>query len=137
MLLPGDSRPDASPTVSESDLCLRALSLDNHQQTLRMLSLVLAPSGGWLLRHRVLAPGVLQVVFEFERSAAMDIYVMLVALGLELSSNSHLLLTNFCQRTADLPPSDAVQVASCSLEVRELGDAIPGSGPLFSMIANA
>jgi hypothetical protein len=102
-----------------------------------MLLLVLVPSGGWLLRHRRPAPGVLQVVFEFERTAAMDIYVMLVALGLDLTNSSHLTLTSYCQRTADLPSSSTVQVASCDLEIHEFSEDISSTDPVFTITANA
>jgi hypothetical protein len=137
MLLLGNSFPDEIPVESVSDLQLRALCVEDHQQTLRMLSLVLAPSGGWLLRHRKPAPGILQVVFEFERNAAIDIYVMLVALGLELTRNSHLLLTSYCQRSAGLSPGDTIQVASCELEIRELADEASSPEPLFGVAGNA
>jgi len=132
---PGDSPIEAQ--VESSDLRLQARSFEDNQQTLRMLSLVLVPSGGWLLRHRRPAPGVLQVVFEFERAAVMDIYIMLVALGLELSNNSHLLLTSYCQRTAGLPQSNKIQVSSCDLEVREFADEISSGESIFGLTANA
>jgi hypothetical protein len=134
---PGDSSPDTRTQSSAPEIYLQARSFEDSQQTLRMLSLVLVPSGGWLLRHRRPAPGVLQVVFEFERNAAMDIYVMLVALGLELNNNSHQMLTSYCQRTADLPSNSTIQVASCDLEVREFSEDTSSNEPLFIITANA
>ena len=132
-----DSSPDALPLERASELRIRAFTIDEPQQILRSLSLLLVATGGWLVRHRRPAPGILQVVFEFERSAAMDMYIMLVSLGLELTSNSHLVLTGFCQRTSDLPAADNVQVASCALEIRDLADEASSPEQLYGAAAMA
>jgi hypothetical protein len=134
---PGDASPEVRSVPNGSDLYLQAHSFEDSQQMLRMLSLVLVPSGGWLLRHRRPAPGILQVVFEFERTSAMDIYIMLVALGLELTHTSHQVLTGYCQRTADLPRSDTHQVTSCDLEVHEFAEDTSSDEPIFTITANA
>ena len=133
----GHPFPDEQPVERVSELQIRAFTIDEPQHLLRSLSLLLVATGGWLVRHRRPAPGILQVVFEFERSAAMDMYIMLISLGLELTSNSHLVLTGFCQRTADLPVSDSVQVATCSLEIRDLADEASSPEQLYGAAAMA
>jgi hypothetical protein len=135
MLPVGRSPSEIAPAENLPDLLLRAISFDDHQATLRMLSLVMTPCGGWLLRHRRPSPGTLQVAFQFERSAALDIYVMLIAVGLDLTSDSHLLLTSYCQRPET--SSDDFRVVSCELEIRELTDEASSPEPLFVATANA
>ncbi len=129
--------PDARLTEETPGLQLRAFSVDDQKDLLQSLSLLLVTSGGWLLKHRRPSPGVLQVVFEFERSAAVDIYVMLVSLGLELTANSHRALTGFCQRTVNLPAAKMVLVAVCDLEIRDLADEASSPEQLFGAAAIA
>ena len=121
------------PTVFTEDLPpiqLRAFSIDSGQQLLRFLPGALSSSGAWVLRHEVTS-GLVRFFFEFERSNGMNVYVMLVGLGLELTRSSHLALTSFCQRTLNLPQSETIQVACCELEVRELLEDGATSEPLF------
>ncbi len=109
---------------------LRAFSMEDRHHLLRFLPSALSASGGWLLRHEVTA-GLVRFIFEFERSNGMNVYVMLVGIGLELTRSSHLTLTSFCQRTLNLPRNETLQVATCELEISELlGDA-SSTDPLF------
>lgn len=133
----GDSHPDAQPMEQLAGLQLRAFSIDDQQDLLRSLPLVLVTAGGWLLKHRWPSPGILQVIFEFERSAALEIYVMLVSLGLELTANSHQAITSFCQRTIDLPQAQRLLVAFCELEIRDLADEASSPEQLFGAAAIA
>jgi hypothetical protein len=128
---------NAQYTEQPQGLQLRAFSVDDQKDLLQSLSLLLVTSGGWLLKHRRPAQGILQVVFEFERSAAVDIYVMLVSLGLELTANSHQALTGFCQRTVNLPAAQALLVAVCDLEIRDLADEASSPEQLFGAAAIA
>ena len=111
-------------------ILLRAFSIDDRQQLLRFLPGALSASGAWVLRHE-LASGLVRFVFEFERSSGMNVYVMLVSVGLELTRSSHLALTSFCQRTLNLPQSELLQVATCELEVRDLLEDHMSAEPLF------
>ncbi len=137
MQIIGDSSPDAVPVNIAAGLQLRAFSVDDQQQLLKSLSMDLVTSGGWLLRHRYPSRGILQVVFEFERSAAVEIYAMMVLLGLEFTSDSHAMLAGFCQRTAGLPRADTVKVALCDLEIRHLADEASSPEQLFGNSAIA
>ena len=132
-----DASPDASIQEQLPGLQLRAFSVDDQKDLLQSLSLMLVTSGGWLLKHRRPAPGILQVIFEFERSAAVDIYIMLVSLGLELTANSHQSLTSFCQRTVNLPAAEIMLVAVCDLEIRDLADEASSPEQLFGAAAIA
>lgn len=128
---------DAHFTEQLPGLQLRAFSVDDQKDLLKSLSLLLVTSGGWLLKHRRPAQGILQVVFEFERSLAVEIYVMLVSLGLELTTSSHKALTSFCQRTVNLPAAHTVLVAICELEIRDLADEASSPEQLFGAAAIA
>lgn len=82
-----------------------------------------------MLRHDT-AAGIMRFFFEFERSNGMNIYVMLVSLGLELTRSSHLALTCFCHRSLHLSEDELLQVATCELEVREMLEE-PVDEPVF------
>lgn len=133
----GQSYSDTQTLERPPDMQIRAFTVDQPQDILRSLSLLLVATGGWLVRHRRPATGVLQVIFEFERAAAIDMYIMLVSLGLELTANSHVVLTGFCQRTPNLTPSDSVQVATCALEIRDLADEASSPEQLYGSSAMA
>lgn len=132
-----DNSRDAQFKEQLPGLTLRAFSVDDQRDLLQSLSLLLVTSGGWLLKHRRPSQGILQVIFEFQRSAAVDIYVMLVSLGLELTANSHKALTGFCQRTVDLPAAQTMLVAVCELEIRDLADEASSPEQLFGAAAIA
>ena len=117
-------------------ILLSAFSIDDRQQLLRFVPGALAASGAWLLRHEM-ASGLIRFIFEFERSNGMNVYVVLVGLGLELTRSSHLALTGFCQRTLNLPGSGTLQVATCELEVHELLEESLSPEPLFGSSSNA
>jgi hypothetical protein len=125
--------PIAQLTPLNEDLppmYLRAFLLDDRQQLLRFLPAALSSSGAWLLRHEATS-SLMRFFFEFERSNGMNVYVMLVGIGLELTRSSHLSLTSFCQRTMQLPETAALQVATCDLEVTELLEDESSGDPLI------
>ena len=117
-------------TAGQPLLQLRAFSMEGNGQISRLLPSALTASGAWVLRHE-LANGVLRFLFEFERSNGMNVYIMLVSAGLELTRNSHLIFTSFCQRTHNLPHPQTRLVSTCDLEIRELADDAGSSEPLF------
>ena len=130
MELPEETAAESVFREPLAPMQLSAFSVDNRQQLLRFLPGALCASGAWLLRHE-LASGLIRFVFEFERSNGMNVYAMLVGVGLELTRSSHLALSSFCQRTLNLPQCDRFQVATCELEVRELLEEQLSSEPLF------
>ena len=115
---------------------IRAFSLEDQPQLRRLLPGALSASGAWLLRHE-LKDGVLRFLFEFERSNGINMYIMLVSIGLELTRLSHTTLSNFCQRSHSLPQSEMIQVASCDLEITELVDESFLHEPLFGSNSSA
>jgi hypothetical protein len=117
-----------TPDLPPMQLC--AFSIDDRHHLLRFLPLALSASGAWLLRHEVTS-GLIRFIFEFERSNGMNIYGMLVGIGLELTRSSHAVLTSFCERTLNLSSAGACQVATCELEICELLEDTASTEPLF------
>ncbi len=117
-------------TAGQPLLQLRAFSMEGNQQIERVLPSALSSSGAWVLRQEVVS-GMLRSLFEFERSNGINVYIMLVGLGLEFTRNSHLIFTSFCQRTHHLPYPQTVLVSTCNLEIRELADDAKSFEPLF------
>jgi hypothetical protein len=65
------------------------------------------------------------VLFEFERHACVDIYTVLVASGIELSRNDHLRFTELCQCTRMGTPECKKEIASIELEIRTFLASVP------------
>lgn len=74
--------------------------------------------GGWILRRQVSDAGALNILFEFERQASMNIYSMLVAAGVELSQNGHLWFTDLCQCTLRNQRDCSTEIVSIDLEIQ-------------------
>jgi hypothetical protein len=63
--------------------------------------------------------GTSELEFECPRSTCVDIYVILVAIGLELDASSHLRLTAFCQCTRELDDTAREETARVVLRLIE------------------
>ena len=73
--------------------------------------------GGWVLSRGASDSGTVNVLFEFERQACVDIYSVLVAAGIELSQHGHLRFTELCQCTRNQLRDCGSEIASVDLEV--------------------
>jgi hypothetical protein len=58
------------------------------------------------------------LLFEFERQACIDIYSVLIASGVELSQTGHIHFTELCQCTRSQAPECATDIASVDLEIQ-------------------
>ncbi len=74
--------------------------------------------GGWILRRKLSDTGALNILFEFERQATMNIYSMVVAAGVELSPQGHLWFTDLCQCTLGNQRDCGTEIASIDLEIQ-------------------
>ncbi len=117
-------------TIPESALAddprppLRPLRLTAHtagevKHILRLLPPALVACGGWLLHCSSSSRDASQVVFEFERSACMDVYVVLVALGFTLTHDSHVLLTHCWQAARRLSRKNTFDVITVELQLTD------------------
>jgi hypothetical protein len=74
--------------------------------------------GGWVLSRGASDSGIVNMLFEFERQACVDIYSVLIAAGLELSQSGHLRFTELCQCTRSQGRLCAAEIASVDLEIQ-------------------
>ena len=97
-------------------LRLRALSLDEPERTMRVLTGALLACGGWVLT-RTQEEGIAALDFEFARAACVEIYAVLIGCGLELSQDSHLRMAELCHCTKNLIETKAFDIARVDLVV--------------------
>jgi hypothetical protein len=60
------------------------------------------------------------MLFEFERQACVEMYSLLIAAGLELSQNGHIRFTELCQCTRSHQKDCGTEIASVDLEIQTL-----------------
>jgi hypothetical protein len=61
--------------------------------------------------------GVVNLLFEFERRACIDVYSLLIGGGIELSRNGHQRFTELCHCTRNHPIDCGTEIASIDLEI--------------------
>ena len=74
--------------------------------------------GGWVLSRCTSDTGLIEILFEFERRSCLDIYSILIAVGLELSQDAHIRFTELCQCTRMVRKEWADEMVSIDLEVQ-------------------
>lgn len=74
--------------------------------------------GGWVLSRGANDRGTVNMLFEFERQACVDIYGILIAVGLELSQSGHTRMTELCQCTRSQTQDCSAEIASVDLEIQ-------------------
>ncbi len=111
-------------------LYLTALLKEDQLLVVPRLSALLPDCGAWIRSRSYVEPGTARLVFEFPRDICVEIYSALVSVGLQLSSGSHMLLTELCRCTPHvfdmssrkLPAVDGATLDAatryiCSLEI--------------------
>ena len=88
-----------SETYSDDVLYLTALLPEDQSTVVPRLSGLLPDSGAWIRSRSYIERGTARLVFEFPRDICVDIYGLLVSVGLQLTGTSHLLLTELCRCT--------------------------------------
>lgn len=76
-------------------------------------------SGGAVVSRSFDADGGAELEFEFARSACVDVYCMMIAVGLELDAASHRQITLFCQCTRERTDATGQDLARVILGLRE------------------
>jgi hypothetical protein len=99
-------------------LQLRAVSAEEPAHLLRSLSGAIMGCGGWVLSRGTNDSGTVNLLFEFERHACIDIYSILIASGLELSQSGHIHFTELCQCTRSQEQDCGAEIASVDLEIQ-------------------
>ncbi len=97
---------------------MKAVSMEEPSRLIRSLTGGILASGGWVLSRGASDTGVVNLLFEFERQACVEIYSVLIASGLELSQYGHVRFTELCQCTRNHQRDCGQEIASVDLEIQ-------------------
>jgi hypothetical protein len=97
---------------------MKAVSAEEPSRLVRTLTGAILGCGGWVLSRGANDTGAVNMLFEFERQACVDIYSVMIAAGLELSQNGHMRFTELCQCTRSHQQECGTEIASIDLEVQ-------------------
>jgi hypothetical protein len=99
-------------------LQMKAVSIEEPGRLVQTLTGAILGCGGWGLSRGANDHGAIDMLFEFERNACVEIYSVLIAAGLELSQSGHLRFTELCQCTRNSRVDCGVEIASIDLEIQ-------------------
>ena len=97
---------------------MRAISAVEPSRLVQSLTGAILGCGGWVLSRGANDTGIVNMLFEFERQACVEIYSVLIAAGLELSQNGHIRFTELCQCTRSQQRNCGTEIASVDLEIQ-------------------
>ncbi len=98
-------------------LRMKATTMDDPIRLIQTLTGAILGSGGWVLSRGANDSGTINMLFEFERMQCVEIYTMLIAVGLELSQLAHMRFTELCQCTRSNPEDCGGEIVSVDLEI--------------------
>ncbi len=112
---------------------MKAVSTEEPSRLVQSLTGAILACGGWVLSRGANDSGTVNMLFEFERQACVDIYSILIAAGLELSQSGHMRFTELCQCTRNRHRDCGAEIASIDLEIQtfppEIVNVVQSSGP--------
>jgi hypothetical protein len=126
-VIPIADHPKSQPAAPWA-MRMRAISLVEPSRLVQTLTGAILGCGGWILSRAANDSGGVNLLFEFERQACVDIYTVLIASGLELSQSGHLRLTELCQCTRLHAIECGGQIASIDLEIQTYPLEMASSG---------
>jgi len=97
---------------------MKAISIEEPSRLVQNLTGAILGCGGWVLSRGANDSGTVSMLFEFERQACVDIYSVLIAVGLELSQTGHIRFTELCQCTRSQQRECGTEIASVDLEIQ-------------------
>jgi|ERR1700722_13929310 hypothetical protein len=97
---------------------MRAISAEEPAGLVQSLTGAILGCGGWVLSRGANDTGAINMLFEFERRACVEIYTVMIAAGLELSRAGHIRFTELCQCTHNHPADCGTDIASVDLEIQ-------------------
>ena len=110
---------------------MKAIALGDPANLVKALTGAVLGCNGWILSRGASDTGTVNMLFEFERRACVDIYSALIGAGLELSKNGHIRLTELCQCTRSNRSDCGTEIASVDLEIQtfplETETSVPAS----------
>ena len=97
---------------------MKATSIEEPARLVPTLAGAILGCGGWVLSRGANDAGTVNILFEFERQACVEIYTVLAAAGVELSQSGHLWFTELCQCTRDNRQHCGTEIVSVELEIQ-------------------
>jgi hypothetical protein len=97
---------------------MKATSIEKPARLVPTLVGAILGCGGWVLSRGANDAGTVNILFEFERQACVEIYTVLAATGVELSQSGHLWFTELCQCTRDNRQHCGTEIVSVELEIQ-------------------
>jgi hypothetical protein len=97
---------------------MKAVAADEPAHLVQTLTGAILGCGGWVLCRGANDTGTINMLFEFERQACIDIYSVLIGAGLELSQAGHMRFTELCQCTRNHKRNCGDEIASIDLEIK-------------------
>ena len=99
-------------------LQMKAISAEEPGRLVQTLTGAILGCGGWVLCRGANDTGMVNMLFEFERQACVDVYSLLIGAGLELSQSGHIRFTELCQCTRSHQRECGGEIASIDLEIQ-------------------
>jgi hypothetical protein len=96
---------------------MKATTVEEPPRLMQMLTGAILGSGGWVLSRGVNDSGNINMLFEFERARCVDIYTILIAVGLDLSQLAHIRFTELCQCTRNHYADCGSEIVSVELDI--------------------
>jgi len=109
--------PAPTSITSNWALQMRATTMEEPMRLIQNLTGAILGSGGWVLSRGANDSGTISMLFEFERLCCVDMYTVLIAVGLELSQLAHLRFTELCQCTRSHFDDIGGEIVSVDLEI--------------------
>jgi hypothetical protein len=110
------------------ELSLNALCADDTARTVRFLTGAVMACGGFVLSRRFDAGETAAIEFQFVRAMCVEMYSVLIAAGLQLTAQSHLIMASLCQCTRETLEATAGDPVRVELTIHKSG-AIPRCEP--------
>lgn len=110
---------------------MKAVSIEEPSHLVQSLTGAILACGGWVLSRGANDTGTINMLFEFERQACVDIYGILIAAGLELSQSAHIRFTELCQCTHSHQRNCGAEIASIDLEIQTFPDELASAAAAF------
>ncbi|MGB9028513.1 MAG: cell division protein SepF [Acidobacteriaceae bacterium] len=110
------------------ELNLTALCGEDAARTVRFLTGAVMACGGYVLSRRFEANEAAAIEFEFVRALCVEMYSVLIASGLELTGQSHVIMAGLCQCTRETLEATAGDPVRVELTIRRAG-ALPRCAP--------
>jgi hypothetical protein len=101
------------------ELSLTAVCAEDSARTVRFLTGAVMACGGFVLSRRFDAGEAAGIEFEFVRAMCVEMYSVLIAAGLELTAQSHVMMATLCQCTRETLEATAGDPVRIELVIRK------------------